>query len=162
MGTAALDLDRTFPLNIHNAVPRRPTGSTSALRDDGVENVAALTLVEHHGPKGIGSAQYRPSRPQRFDVGDGASPVQPRCDGVAPRVSHRVGMATERQKMPARAVAFWACGGLLAVAGFWFNALYTRTNVATGATSHPFAVVGWIMWLAGLGLIAAAIEFNRS
>jgi hypothetical protein len=71
-------------------------------------------------------------------------------------------MATEGKKMPASAVAFWACGGLLALAGFWFNALYTRTNVVTGATSHPFAVVGWIMWLAGLGLIAAAIEFNRS
>jgi hypothetical protein len=92
----------------------------------------------------------------------GTRAVQPRCDGVAPRVSHRVGVATERKKMPARAVAFWACGGLLAVAGFWFNVLYTRTNVATGATSHPFAVIGWIMWLAGLGLIAAAIEFNRS
>jgi hypothetical protein len=71
-------------------------------------------------------------------------------------------MATDGKKMSARAVVFWACGGLLAVAGFWFNVLYTRPNVATGATFHPFAVVGWIMWLAGLGLIAAAIEVNRS
>jgi hypothetical protein len=55
VGTSTLDLHRTLPVHIHNAVPRRPTRSTAALRDDGVENVASLTLVEDHGLNGIGS-----------------------------------------------------------------------------------------------------------
>jgi hypothetical protein len=47
VGTATLDLDRTLPLDIHNAIPRCAARSTAALRNDGVEDVAALALVEH-------------------------------------------------------------------------------------------------------------------
>jgi hypothetical protein len=35
-------------VNVHNAVPRRPARATAALCDDGVEDVAALALIEHH------------------------------------------------------------------------------------------------------------------
>jgi hypothetical protein len=37
-----------LPSTFNYTVPRCPTRSTAALRDDGVENVAAFTLVEHH------------------------------------------------------------------------------------------------------------------
>src|SRR5450755_2726765 len=60
VGAVALDLHRTLPLNVHNAVPRRPASSTAALSNDGVENVAALTLIEHHGLNAIGSTGHIP------------------------------------------------------------------------------------------------------
>jgi hypothetical protein len=46
VGTSALDLDGTLPLNVHNAVLRCPASSTAALRNDGVEDVATLTLID--------------------------------------------------------------------------------------------------------------------
>src|ERR1039457_958359 len=55
VGTATFDLYGTFTVHIHHAVPRCAARSTAALRNDGVENVAALTLVEHHGLNAIHS-----------------------------------------------------------------------------------------------------------
>jgi hypothetical protein len=50
MGTAALDLDRTFTVNIHDAVPGCPTRSTPIFRNDALRMSLPLTLVEHHHP----------------------------------------------------------------------------------------------------------------
>jgi hypothetical protein len=50
VGTPAPDLHWTLTVRIHNAVPRCAAPSTAALRNDGVQDVAALTLVEHHCP----------------------------------------------------------------------------------------------------------------
>ena len=136
-----------------DAVPPGHPQELPALRRIGAAPVRyRIERQMRHHPDRFGPHVPRP----------GLSAKQPGCHGAAPRVSHHVDMATEGKKMPVRAVAFWAWGGLLAVAGFWLNVLYTRTNVATGASSHPFGVVGWILWLAGLGFIAAAIEVNRS
>ena len=55
----AFDLDRTLTVNVHYAVPRCAARSTAALRNDGVENVAALALVEHHGPPSLDTASFR-------------------------------------------------------------------------------------------------------
>jgi hypothetical protein len=50
VGTAPLDLHGTFTVNLRDAVPRCAESSTAVFRNDGVENVAALALVEqHHG-----------------------------------------------------------------------------------------------------------------
>jgi hypothetical protein len=54
-GTATSDLYRTLTVNLHDAVPRCAARSTSALRNDRVEDVAALTLIEHHGLNAIHS-----------------------------------------------------------------------------------------------------------
>ena len=43
-------------------------------------------------------------------------------------------------------------------AGVWFNVLYPRTNVQTGQVTHPYALVGWLMWLVGMGIFAAAFK----
>jgi hypothetical protein len=66
MGTTTLYLHRAFTVNVHNAVPRCAARSTAALGNDGVEDVAAFTLDEHHGWT-FTAADQRPS-------GNGTSP----------------------------------------------------------------------------------------
>jgi hypothetical protein len=46
IGAPALDLDRTLTVNLDDAVPRCAARSTAALRNDGVEDVADVALVE--------------------------------------------------------------------------------------------------------------------
>src|ERR1035441_8836689 len=55
VGTATLDLHGTLTFHVHDAVLWCATRFTAALRNDGVEDVAALTLVEHHGLNAIHS-----------------------------------------------------------------------------------------------------------
>jgi hypothetical protein len=55
-------------------------------------------------------------------------------------------------------VLVWVVGlGFVAV-GTWCNVFYSRANVNTGAVTHPYAVVGWLMWLVGMGVCAAALQ----
>ena len=55
-------------------------------------------------------------------------------------------------------VLLWAIGlGVVAV-GAWCNVFYTRVNIYSGQSTHPYAVVGWLMWLVGMGVCAAALQ----
>jgi hypothetical protein len=60
LGATTLDLCRTFTVNVHHAVPRCATRFTAALRNDGVEDVAAVALVEDHARTLLATQRLNP------------------------------------------------------------------------------------------------------
>jgi hypothetical protein len=64
-----LDLCRTLTVNLHSAIPRCAARSTRALRNDGVEDVAVLALVERHGLDAIRSQTSETREPGYGEYG---------------------------------------------------------------------------------------------
>ena len=70
-------------------------------------------------------------------------------------------MESQGRRIGPGTVLLGTLGGVLVLAGFWFNVIYSRVNTVTGQETHPYAVLGWVAWLAGLGCFAALFPTTR-
>ncbi len=53
-------------------------------------------------------------------------------------------------------------GGLLVLVGVWAVLIYTRTDVMTGQTMHPYDSMGWVAGIAGMVCFAALLPTTRN
>ncbi len=60
-------------------------------------------------------------------------------------------------------LAFQIVAGTICVTlGMWFNFFYTSVNFLTGQETHPYALVGLVLWFVGLVCFGGVVATSRS